>query len=106
MCAPRASTRAAGMHSVTYKLRADVSEAELLALVAALNADPSIHGILVQLPLPPALDETSVIDELDASAPERVSRHGCWILPRLLNARCVQEANQGREGRRTRRRLF
>ena len=42
---------AAGMHSVTHRLAATTPQNELLALVAALNLDPAIHGILVQLPL-------------------------------------------------------
>ena len=47
---------AAGMHSDTHALPASTSQAELLDLVAALNADPAIHGILVQLPLPRQID--------------------------------------------------
>jgi methylenetetrahydrofolate dehydrogenase (NADP+) / methenyltetrahydrofolate cyclohydrolase len=43
---------AAGMNSFEHKLPADVTEKELLALVGKLNADPAVHGILVQLPLP------------------------------------------------------
>src|SRR6195952_3418641 len=41
-------TEAAGMLSVTHRLPAETSEADLLALVAQLNADPAIHGVLVQ----------------------------------------------------------
>ena len=52
---------AAGMHSVTHRLPADTTQAALEALVADLAADPAIHGILVQLPLPAHLDETPVI---------------------------------------------
>ncbi|CAN7370161.1 bifunctional methylenetetrahydrofolate dehydrogenase/methenyltetrahydrofolate cyclohydrolase FolD [Phenylobacterium sp. LjRoot219] len=52
---------AAGMHSVTHRLPADADQGEVLKLVADLNADPLIHGILVQLPLPKHLDEKSVI---------------------------------------------
>ena len=52
---------AAGMHSVTHRLPADTHQDELLRLVADLNADPLIHGILVQLPLPKHLDEKAVI---------------------------------------------
>src|SRR6188508_2246871 len=52
---------AAGMHSVTHRLPADTQQAELMRLVADLNADPLIHGILVQLPLPKHLDEKAVI---------------------------------------------
>lgn len=52
---------AAGMHSVTHRLPADTQQDELIRLVADLNADPLIHGILVQLPLPKHLDESAVI---------------------------------------------
>jgi methylenetetrahydrofolate dehydrogenase (NADP+)/methenyltetrahydrofolate cyclohydrolase len=52
---------AAGMHSVTHRLPANADQSELLKLVADLNADPLIHGILVQLPLPKHLDEKAVI---------------------------------------------
>ncbi len=54
-----------GMKSVEHKLDADTSEADLLALIAELNADPTIHGILVQLPLPGHLDEDLVINAID-----------------------------------------
>ena len=53
-------TLAAGMHSVTHRLAAETSQAELVALVQTLNADPAIHGVLVQLPLPPGLDANAV----------------------------------------------
>jgi methylenetetrahydrofolate dehydrogenase (NADP+)/methenyltetrahydrofolate cyclohydrolase len=56
---------AAGMHSVTHRLPEDTTQAQLLALVADLNADPLIHGILVQLPLPKHLDERAVLKLLD-----------------------------------------
>lgn len=52
---------AAGMHSVTHNLPADTRQEELIRLVADLNADPLIHGVLVQLPLPKHLDEKAVI---------------------------------------------
>ena len=52
---------AAGMHSATHRLPADASQEELVRLVADLNADPLIHGILVQLPLPKHLDERAVL---------------------------------------------
>lgn len=48
---------AAGMHSVTHRLPADASLDELLLLIAGLNEDPRIHGILLQLPLPAHLDQ-------------------------------------------------
>jgi methylenetetrahydrofolate dehydrogenase (NADP+)/methenyltetrahydrofolate cyclohydrolase len=50
-----------GFHSVQHTLPADVSQDELMALVHQLNADPAIHGILVQLPLPSTLDAAPVI---------------------------------------------
>ncbi|NBX05226.1 MAG: bifunctional methylenetetrahydrofolate dehydrogenase/methenyltetrahydrofolate cyclohydrolase, partial [Betaproteobacteria bacterium] len=51
-----------GMHSVLERYDASMSEAELLARVDALNHDTSIHGILVQLPLPPHIDANKVIE--------------------------------------------
>ncbi len=51
----------AGIHSVLDKLPSDLTESALLAKIAALNADPAIHGILVQLPLPPQIDAHKVI---------------------------------------------
>ena len=54
-----------GMLSVEHKLAADTPEADLLALIAALNADPAVHGILVQLPLPGHLDSDLVINAID-----------------------------------------
>ncbi|HLS19329.1 MAG TPA: bifunctional methylenetetrahydrofolate dehydrogenase/methenyltetrahydrofolate cyclohydrolase FolD [Paracoccaceae bacterium] len=59
------STVEAGMKSVEHKLDASTSEEDLLALIAKLNADPEIHGILVQLPLPDHLNEEAVINALD-----------------------------------------
>jgi methylenetetrahydrofolate dehydrogenase (NADP+)/methenyltetrahydrofolate cyclohydrolase len=56
---------AAGMHSVTHRLPESATQDELMALVGALNADPEIHGILVQLPLPKHLDEKAVLTALD-----------------------------------------
>jgi methylenetetrahydrofolate dehydrogenase (NADP+)/methenyltetrahydrofolate cyclohydrolase len=54
-------TKEAGMHSEEHRLPATTSQADLLHLVSKLNADPNIHGILVQLPLPGTLDSASVI---------------------------------------------
>jgi methylenetetrahydrofolate dehydrogenase (NADP+) / methenyltetrahydrofolate cyclohydrolase len=59
------ATVEAGMESVEHRLPADTSEADLLALVGALNANPAIDGILVQLPLPPQINENAVIAALD-----------------------------------------
>jgi methylenetetrahydrofolate dehydrogenase (NADP+)/methenyltetrahydrofolate cyclohydrolase len=55
------ATEEAGMNSWQYTLPAETSAAELLARVDALNADPAVHGILVQLPLPAQIDEADVI---------------------------------------------
>ncbi len=54
-----------GFHSVQYTLPIDTSQAELLDLVAALNGDAAIDGILVQMPLPKHLDPTAVIEAID-----------------------------------------
>lgn len=59
-------TREVGMESFEHALPADTSEAVLLALVDKLNADPSVNGILVQLPLPKQIDETKVINRIAA----------------------------------------
>jgi methylenetetrahydrofolate dehydrogenase (NADP+) / methenyltetrahydrofolate cyclohydrolase len=56
---------AAGMRSDTHALPASTSQSELLDLVAALNADPDIHGILVQLPLPRQIDPAAVLAAID-----------------------------------------
>ena len=53
-----------GLHSVLEKYDATLSEADLLARVDALNTDPSIHGILVQLPLPAHIDTQKVIEAI------------------------------------------
>ena len=57
-----------GFKSVTHRLPAETAEPDLLDLVAALNADPTIHGILLQLPLPKPLDPLPVIRTI---APEK-----------------------------------
>jgi methylenetetrahydrofolate dehydrogenase (NADP+)/methenyltetrahydrofolate cyclohydrolase len=54
----------AGLHSVLEKYEASLTEAELLARVDALNNDPAIHGILVQLPLPDHIDDHKVIEAI------------------------------------------
>jgi methylenetetrahydrofolate dehydrogenase (NADP+)/methenyltetrahydrofolate cyclohydrolase len=53
-----------GIVSVEHHLPAETTEAELLALVARLNADPAVHGILVQLPLPEHIDDQRVIEAI------------------------------------------
>lgn len=69
-----------GMHSVKYALPAETTQDELTALVQRLNADSTIHGILVQLPLPKPLDEKAVINtispekDVDAFHPVNVGK--------------------------------
>jgi len=60
-----AQTQAAGMASFVHRLPADVSQADLLALIARLNRDSSVHGILVQLPLPKSLHTETIIHAID-----------------------------------------
>jgi methylenetetrahydrofolate dehydrogenase (NADP+) / methenyltetrahydrofolate cyclohydrolase len=59
------ATKEAGMNSFDHRLPDTVSEAELLTLVKELNADPAVHGILVQLPLPKQIDAQKVLDTID-----------------------------------------
>jgi methylenetetrahydrofolate dehydrogenase (NADP+) / methenyltetrahydrofolate cyclohydrolase len=61
----RKTAEAIGFKSVHVELPAEVSQAELLSHVQALSADKTVHGILVQLPLPGHLDENAVLDALD-----------------------------------------
>jgi 5,10-methylene-tetrahydrofolate dehydrogenase/methenyl tetrahydrofolate cyclohydrolase len=58
-------TLEAGMRSFDHVLPASTSQDDLLALVARLNADPLVDGILVQLPLPPQIDAQTVIEAID-----------------------------------------
>jgi methylenetetrahydrofolate dehydrogenase (NADP+) / methenyltetrahydrofolate cyclohydrolase len=58
-------TAETGMLSIEHKLPASTPQAELLTLVATLNADPAIHGILVQLPLPKHIDSQKVLTSID-----------------------------------------
>jgi methylenetetrahydrofolate dehydrogenase (NADP+)/methenyltetrahydrofolate cyclohydrolase len=55
------ASKAAGMHGETIRLPASTGQDELLALVERLNADPAVHGILVQMPLPTHIDPDTVI---------------------------------------------
>ena len=69
-----------GMNSIEIALPEDVSEAELLERIEALNSDPAVHGILVQLPLPAHIDQDAIIEaisprkDVDAFHPENVGR--------------------------------
>src|ERR1700756_5243521 len=58
-------TQEAGMASFEHVLPADVAQSDLLALIGALNRDPAVHGILVQLPLPKSLDTETIINAID-----------------------------------------
>ncbi|WP_408870913.1 bifunctional 5,10-methylenetetrahydrofolate dehydrogenase/5,10-methenyltetrahydrofolate cyclohydrolase [Gluconacetobacter azotocaptans] len=60
-------TEAAGMASFAHRLPASASRQDVLAVIDALNRDPAVHGILVQLPLPPQIDATTVLDAIDPS---------------------------------------
>ena len=59
------TTARAGMRSDTHRLAESTTEAELLALIGQLNADPGIHGVLVQLPLPAHIDASAVLAAID-----------------------------------------
>ena len=58
-------THEVGMNSWEHRLPAETSQTDLLALIARLNADPAVNGILVQLPLPRHMDEAAVINAID-----------------------------------------
>ncbi|MHB0957355.1 MAG: bifunctional methylenetetrahydrofolate dehydrogenase/methenyltetrahydrofolate cyclohydrolase FolD [Pirellulaceae bacterium] len=74
----RRACQRVGIASALHQLPAEASEDELLEVIARLNADPSVHGILVQLPLPARMDATRVLDavdpakDVDAFHPENV----------------------------------
>ncbi|NMA55278.1 MAG: bifunctional 5,10-methylene-tetrahydrofolate dehydrogenase/5,10-methylene-tetrahydrofolate cyclohydrolase, partial [Firmicutes bacterium] len=57
--------QAVGMNSFMYRLPAATEQEELLELIEQLNADPAVHGILVQLPLPQQIDANAVIEAID-----------------------------------------
>ncbi len=58
-------TKEVGMRSFEYKLPADVSEADLFALIEKLNSDPKVHGILCQFPVPGHLSEEKIVAQID-----------------------------------------
>ena len=58
-------THEVGMNSWEHRLPAETAQTDLLALIARLNADPAVNGILVQLPLPRPMDEAAVINAID-----------------------------------------
>jgi len=59
------AAREAGLEARTIRLPADTSMATLLALIATLNTDPEVDGILVQLPLPPGIDAAAILQAID-----------------------------------------
>ena len=61
----RRAAHKVGIRAIDYDLPADTGDAELLALIDRLNADPQVHGILVQLPLPDRRDATQLIHRID-----------------------------------------
>ena len=61
----RRASKQVGFHARDYDLPGDVAQAELMSLIDRLNQDPSVHGILVQLPLPAHLDATALINHID-----------------------------------------
>jgi methylenetetrahydrofolate dehydrogenase (NADP+) / methenyltetrahydrofolate cyclohydrolase len=73
-------TKGSGMRSFDHRLPEQTSEADLLALIARLNSDPAVHGILVQLPLPSHMDARKVIaavapgKDVDGFHPENAGR--------------------------------
>ena len=79
-----------GFHSLQHDLPVTTSEAELLALVARLNADPAVHGILVQLPLPKSIDAARVLEAIDPAKdvdgfhPVNVGLLGSGLIERAL----------------------
>jgi len=101
----------AGMRAIDRKLPASTGETELLAVIAELNADPSVNGILVQLPLPPQIDAQKVIaaiddaKDVDGFHPLNVGRHAsgltglvpCTPLGCILLAKTVHELLAGLE---------
>jgi methylenetetrahydrofolate dehydrogenase (NADP+)/methenyltetrahydrofolate cyclohydrolase len=73
-------TREVGMRSREFRFPADMPEEDLLELIETLNADATVHGVLVQLPLPPQIDATKVLDlinpdkDVDGFHPVNVGR--------------------------------
>lgn len=61
----RRACQQAGVRAFDHDLPANISEEELFTLIDALNADPEVHGILVQSPLPPHIDEDALVDRID-----------------------------------------
>ena len=104
-------TVGSGMRSFDHRLPKETSEAELLGLIARLNADPSVHGILVQLPLPAQIDPHKIIaavdpaKDVDGFNPVNAGRLGaglpalapCTPIGCILLAKTVQASLAGLE---------
>ena len=60
-----AASKTAGMNGHVLRLPSNITEAELLSTIDRLNGDPAVHGILVQLPLPPQINESIVVERVD-----------------------------------------
>jgi methylenetetrahydrofolate dehydrogenase (NADP+)/methenyltetrahydrofolate cyclohydrolase len=104
-------TVGSGMRSFDHRLPKETSEAELLALIARLNADPSVHGILVQLPLPAQIDSHKIIaavdpaKDVDGFSPVNAGRLGaglpalapCTPIGCILLSKTVQPSLAGLE---------
>jgi methylenetetrahydrofolate dehydrogenase (NADP+)/methenyltetrahydrofolate cyclohydrolase len=93
-----------GFHSVQHTLDAATSEADLLALVGKLNADPAIHGILVQMPLPKQIRSTAVIEailpekDVDGLSPVNAGRLSGGMADRAMHASGLHGAAAPRAG--------
>src|SRR3954467_8415679 len=103
-------TQAAGMASFEHKLPAEVAQSDLLALIAKLNRDPAVHGILVQLPLPKSIHTETVINAIDPAKdvdglhPTNAGRlgGGCPAVPPCPPLGCsslTKSVHASREGR-------
>jgi len=104
----RRAAEKVGIRAIDHDLPADTSDAELLALIDRLNADPEVHGILVQLPLPDRRDATALIHRIDPRKdvdgfhPENVGHLALrqFGLGHGVTAQHVGEVGVGRGGQR------
>ena len=102
-------TQDAGMASFEHRLSADVAQDDLLALIARLNRDPAVHGILVQLPLPKSINTEAIINAIDPAKdvdglhPQNAGRLAggfaalspCTPLGCIILSRCVHASLEG-----------
>jgi len=79
-----------GFKSIQHTLPATTSQVDLLALVAKLNRDPAVHGILVQFPLPDHLDQTAVVEAIAPQPTDRFLEIGAG--PGVLTTRLAARA--------------